>query len=248
MAHLNLGVAFQKEGRLNKALAEYREAEKLSPGNFRAHNDLGSLLDILGKPEEALAEYRLAAQLSPNFPPLHDGIGIVLLELGRFDEAMNQFAEAARLAPTYPWPYFQMGNALLGQGRDAEAIAKFREALRIDPHNYQILAQVARVLAADEKPDVRDGQAALTYAIKANVLSDGTQPFVLDALGIACAEAGRFDDAQEVVKRAIKIAAAADMQKDVTAMQQRLRLYQNHQPWRESFLSTNAPSDKQSEN
>ncbi|MGA2282040.1 MAG: tetratricopeptide repeat protein, partial [Verrucomicrobiota bacterium] len=239
LAHLNLGTVFQNEGRLNEALAEYREAARLSPGYFRVHSNLGSVLDDLGRPEEALAEYHLALRLRSNFPKLHDGLGIVLVELGRFDEAMNEFAEAARLEPDYPWPYFQMGKALLGQGRDAEAIDKLREALRINPDNYQILAYVARVLAANEKPGVRDGQTALVYAARANVLSDGTLPFVLDALGMACAETGRFDDAQEAIERAIKIATAAGRKQDVVTMQQRLRLYQNHQPWRESFLSTN---------
>jgi tetratricopeptide (TPR) repeat protein len=238
-AHLNLGTGFQNEGRLNEALAEYRETARLSPGCFRVHSNLGSLLDDMGRPEEALAEYRLALRLKSNLPALHDGMGIVLVELGRFDEAMSEFAGAARLDPAYPWPYFQMGKALLGQGRDAEAIDKLREALRINPDNYQILAYVARVLAANEKPGVRDGQTALVYAVKANVLSDGTLPFVLDALGMACAETGRFDDAQEAIKRAIKIATVAGMKQDVASLQQRLRLYQNHQPWRESFLSTN---------
>jgi len=243
-AHLNLGNAFQEEGRLNEALAEYRKAARLSPGYFRVHNNLGSLLDDMGRPEEALAEYRLALRLKPNLPALHDGTGIVLVELGRFDEAMNEFAEAARLDPTYPWPYFQMGKALLGQGRNAEALDKLREALRINPDNYQILAYVARVLAANEKPEFRDGQTALVYAVKANVLSDGTLPFVLDALGMACAETGRFDDAQEAIERAINIATATGLKQDVASMQQRLRLYQNHQPWRESFLSTNTlPGD-----
>jgi len=241
LAHLNLGTAFQSEGRLTEALAEYRETARLSPGYFRVHSNLGSLLDDLGRPEEALAEYRLAMQLEPKIPALHDGLGIVFVEFGRFDEAMSEFSEAARLDPAYPWPYFQMGKALLEQGRDAEAIGKFYEALRIDPDNSQILAFMARVLAADEKPGVRDGQAALAYAVKANALSGGTLPFVLDALGMACAETGRFDDAQEAVSRAGSMAAAAGLKQDVAAMQQRLRLYQNHQPWRESFLSTNLP-------
>jgi tetratricopeptide (TPR) repeat protein len=239
LAHLNLGTIFQNEGRLNEALAEYREAARLSPGYFRVHSNLGSLLDDMGRPEEALAEYCLALRLKSNLPALHDGMGIVLVELGRFDEAMSEFAGAARLDPAYPWPYFQMGKVLLKQGRDAEAIDKLREALRINPDNYQILAYVARVLAANEKPEVRDGQTALVYAIKANGLSDGTLPFVLDALGMACAETGRFDDAQEAIERAIKIATAAGMKQDVASLQQRLRLYQNHQPWRESFSSTN---------
>jgi tetratricopeptide (TPR) repeat protein len=154
---------------------------------------------------------------------------------------MRLFDEAARLDPAYPWPHFQKGKVFLKQGRDAEAIDEFREALRIDPDNFQILAYTARVLAADENPEIRDGQIALMYAAKANVLSDGIQPFVLDALSVACADMGRFDDAQETTKRAIKIAAAQGLTQNVVALQQRLQLYQNHQPWRESFLSTNTP-------
>jgi Tfp pilus assembly protein PilF len=240
VAHLNLGTAFQDEGRLNEALAEYRASAQLAPGYSVVHKNLGSVLDALGRPKEALAEYRLALQFEPNLPALHDGIGIVFVEQGRFDEGMSEFSSAARLDPAYPWPYFQMGKALLQQGRDAEAIGKFREALRINPDNFQILAFFAHVLAADEKPGVRDGQTALVYAARANDLSDGTQPFVLDALGMACAEVGHFDDAREVTQKAIDLAKAAKM-KDLEPMQQRLELYRNHQPWRESFLSTNLP-------
>ena len=239
-AHLNLGAIFHDEGRLDEALAEYREAARLSPGYFSVHNSLGSVLAAMSRPEEALAEYRLALRLKPNVPALHNGTGIVLVELGRFDEAMNEFAEAARLDPGYPWSYFQMGRTLLGQGRDAGAIDEFRTALRIDPNNFQILAYVTCVLAADEKPEVRDGQTALMYAARANVLSDGTQPYVLDALGMACAETGDFTNAQEVAQRALDLATAAKMKK-LEPLQQRLELYKNHQPWRESFLFTNTP-------
>ncbi len=240
MAQLNLGTEFQDEGRLDEALAEYRAAARLLPGYSRAHGNLGSVLDDLGQPEAALAEYRLALQLKPNSPTLHDGVGIVFVELGRFAEAMNEFINAAQLDPASPWPHFQMGNALLKQGRDAGAIDEFREAVRLDPDNFQILARLACVLADDEKPEVRDGEAARGYAIRADVLSGGAQPFVLDALGMACAEAGRYDEAREATQRAINLAATAGM-KNLAPLQQRLELYRNHQPWRESFLATNTP-------
>ena len=58
---------------------------------------------------------------------------------------------------------------------------------------------------------------------------------------MACAEAGHFDDAREVTQKAIHLAIASQM-KNLEPMQQRLELYRNHQPWRESFLSTNLPS------
>jgi tetratricopeptide (TPR) repeat protein len=181
-------------------------------------------------------------RLKPDLASLHDNLGTVLVELGRFNEATNEFDQAARLDPAYPWPHLEMGKALLQEGRDGGAISQFREALRLDPENFQILAYVAHVLAAEENPEIRDGPDALLFAAKANALTGGQQPLVLDAFGMACAEAGRFDDAQELTQKAIKFADAAGMKKDaIAAMQQRLELYKNHQPWRESFLFTNGP-------
>ena len=178
--------------------------------------------------------------MNPSLPSLHNGAGIVLAELGRFDEAMRQFKEAARLDPAYPWAHFEIGKLRLKQGRDAEAIDEFRAALRIDPDNFQILAYTAHVLAADENPQIRDGKTALVLAVKAKVLTGGAQPYVLDALGMACAETGDFTNALEVTQRALDLATAAKMKK-LEPLQQRLELYKNHQPWRESFLATNAP-------
>jgi tetratricopeptide (TPR) repeat protein len=239
-AHLNYGVAIEEKGRQADALAQYREAMRLDPENPMAHYDIGNLLDKMGRPAEALPELFQAVRLNPKSPIAHNTLGCVLAEMGRFDEAMSEFSLAARADAAYPWPYFQMGKALLGQGRDTEALGRFREALRIAPDNFQILAYTARVLAADENPDIRDGKAALALAIKANALSGGAQPLVLDMLGMACAETGDFTNALTVAQNALDLAAAAKM-KNIEPLQQRLELYKNRQPWRESFRATNAP-------
>ncbi len=240
VAHVNLGVALEQKGELNEALAEYRAAEQLAPELYHIHNNLGNLLDNLGHPNEALTEYRWAVLLNPGRPSLHNGEGVVLAELGRFDEALRQFKEAARLDPAYPWAHFEIGRLRLKQGRDAEAVDEFRAALRMDPNNFQILAYTAHVLAADENPQIRDGKTALVLAVKAKVLTGGAQPYVLDALGMACAETGDFTNALAVTQNALELATAAKMKK-LEPLQQRLELYKNHQPWRESFLATNAP-------
>ena len=243
IAHADLGVALEQQGKWDEALAEYRAAARLAPGRYQTHNNLGNLLDKMGQPEMALAEYREAVSLNPELPSLHDGLGSVLAELGRFSEAMNEFTNAARLDPAYPWPHFEMAKALLKQGRDAGAINQLREALRLGPDNFQILAFTAHVLSADENPQIRDGKTARVLAAEANALTDGAQPFVLDALGMACAETGDFTNAQEMTRRAIDLATAARMKK-LEPLQQRLQLYKNHQPWRESFLFTNVPAKK----
>jgi tetratricopeptide (TPR) repeat protein len=242
IARTNLGVALEQDGKPNEALEQYRAAEKLNPDSYVIHNNLGNLLDNLGDPDQSLVEYRTAIRLNPTAPFLHDSLGIVLVEFGRFAEAMAEFSNSAQLDPTYPWPHFQMAKALLKQGRDAGAVEQFRAALNLDPGNFQILTYTAHVLAAEENPDVRDGKTAFALATKANSLTGGNQPLVLDALGMAFAETGDFTAAQDAAQNAVNLATTSKM-KNIESMRQRLELYKKRQPWRESFLFTNSPPE-----
>jgi protein O-mannosyl-transferase len=239
IAQINLGVGLEQAGRRNEALAHYREALRLNPNHAQAQNNLGNLLDEMGRPDEALAHYREALRLKPDAPLAHDNLGTLLVELGRYEEALQQYAEAARLQPDDPLPHYLMGKARLRQGRSLQAVAQFRQALRLEPNQLLSLTWLARVLASDTNPLARDGAQAVALARQANELSGGGQPFVLDTLAMACAESGRFKDAQAAVQKAIDLATAAGAQDTVAAMQQRLRLYQAGQPYRESF--SNAP-------
>jgi tetratricopeptide (TPR) repeat protein len=236
-AHINLGAALEMSGRESEALVEYREAARLAGDSVNAHFNLANLLTKMNRPAEALPEYDRAIALAPDMANLRNGRGEALAELGKFNEAESDFAEAVRLDPDYAAPHFELGKTLLKQGRDAQAIDEFRAALRLDPDNFKILAYVAHVLAAEENPQIRDGRTALVLAIKANNLTGGAQPLVLDALGMACAETGDFTNAAEVTQKAFDLASAAKLKK-IEPIQQRLELYKNHQPWRESFLAT----------
>ena len=239
VACVNLGIALEKQGGQAEALARYQEALRINSNSVQAHNNLGNLLSEMGKTDEALAQYQEALKLNPMAPLAHDNLGTLLVKSGRFDEAMSQYKEAAQLDPDDFRPHYLMGKALLKQGRDAGAIAEFHEALRLDPEDFQTLAFLACVLASDENPQIRDGKTALGLAVRANTITGGTLPFVFDALGMACAETGDFTNAEEAVQKAIDLAIAARMEK-LEPLQQRLELYKKHQPWRESFLATNA--------
>jgi tetratricopeptide (TPR) repeat protein len=232
-----LGGALEKQGFQAEALRQYQEALRINSGSVQAHNNLGNLLSETGKTDEALVQYREALKLNPGAPLAHDNLGTLLVKLSRFDEAMSQYKQAAQLDPDDFRPHYLMGKARLKQGRDIEAIAEFREALRLDPKDFQTLAFLARVLAADENPRIRNGAEAVALAERANMLTGGQQPFILDTLAMACAEAGRFQDAQQVERQAIELAEAMGLE-GVNAMEQRLELYQSGLPHRETFTNT----------
>ncbi len=235
LAHLNLGAALQEQKQLSQALLQYQEALRLDPTRHEAYNNIGRILSDQGNPREALDYCVESVRLNPKSPFSHNNLGLVLMELGRFDEAMGQFSEAAQLDASYAPPRFQMGRILLKQGRDAEAMPRFHEALRIEPDNLQMLTYLARVLAADENPEIRSGAEALELATRASQLAGQAQPVALDTLAMAYAENGRFDQAVQAGREAVNLAGAAGQKDDAAVMQQRLELYQKRQPWRESF-------------
>jgi protein O-mannosyl-transferase len=243
VAHVNLGVALDVQGRFDEALEQYHAAEQLAPELYHIHNNIANILDKLGRPAEAVVEYREAVRRQPDLAFLHNSLGGELAALGQSAEALKEFAAAMRLDPNYAWPHVGTAKLFFQQGRDAEAVDELRAALRIEPDNFQILATTAHYLATNENAAARDGPVALVLATKANLLTGGNQPMVFDILGMALAATGDFTNAQTCAQNALDLANAARM-KNLEPLKTRLALYQNHQPWRESFLATNAPVKK----
>jgi len=237
-AHLNLGDALQKIGQNAGAMAECRAVLKINPDSVEAHNNLGNLFDDAGRLDEAMAEYQAALRINPKYVAAHNNLGSLLVELGRLDEAMQQYAAAAQQDPTEWHAPFLTGKLLLKEGRDTEAVPYFKRAVAIEPNNPRVLAFLAQVLASDENLRVRDGNHALLMAAKANNLTGGVEPAMIDALAMAYAEVGRFNDAQQAAQDAVKLATAYDMTNDVAVIRKRLQLYQNRQPFRQSFTNT----------
>ena len=234
IAHINLGVALEQEDRRPEALAEYRKALEIEPRRFQAHNNLANLLAAMGWRDEAFREYQEALRLNPNAALTHANFGTLLAEMSRFDEAMREYTQAAQLAPQDPRPRYLMGKACLRHGQDIEAVKNLRAALALAPNDFETLTWLARVLASDQDSAVRNASESVSLAERANELTGGQQPFVLDTLGMAYAEADRFKDAQAAVQKAIELATVA-APKTVASMQQRLQLYQSGQPYREDY-------------
>src|SRR5665213_417069 len=237
VAHLNLGVALERQGRDAEAVAEYREALRIYPKSSDTHNNLANLFDTMGETNAALAEYQEAIRLDPKSTASRNNLGTLYVKLGRLDDAMKQYAESEQLDPKDAHAYFLMGKVLLREDRDGEAIPQFQKAAQLAPDDFEMLAYMARVLASDQNARARSGNAAYALASKANALTGGVQPAILDTLAMAYAELGRFDDAQQAVGDAIALAGKYKLKDDIAAMTARVQLYKDRRPYRESFTN-----------
>ena len=243
-AQLNLGAALESKGDWKDALIHYREALRLNTKSYEAFSNIGKILYEQGQPAAALEYCVQAVQINPGRAALHNNLALVLAELGRFDEAIQECSLAIQLDPRYASPRFQMGKLLLKKGLGTDSIANLKEALTIEPDNYPMLVYVARVLASDENPQVRNGAEAVALAVRIQRLSPQPQPVALDTMAMAYAEVGNFKLARQLQQQAVNLTEAAGQNEDAAALRNRLEHYSQGQPWRESFRITPAPGTK----
>ena len=65
-----------RQGKLEEAIAAYRQAIGLKSDYAEAHYNLGVALTDQGKLEEAIAAYRQAIGIKPDYAEAHSNLGV----------------------------------------------------------------------------------------------------------------------------------------------------------------------------
>jgi len=133
LAHNNLGVSLDRQGRLEDAIKHFREILRLDPDDYEAHANLGVSLAGQGKVDEAIRHYREALRLQPHLAKTYNNWGFALAGQGRAEEAEAYYRETLRLQPDYAEAHNNWGLALAAQGKFDAAIFHCKEALRLKP-------------------------------------------------------------------------------------------------------------------
>ncbi len=89
----------EKQGKRSEAMGSLREALRLRPSYWEAHDRLGMELGLVGKFSEAAQEFDQVVRLQPDYGEGHLNLGIALARQGSFGAARDQFQTALRLEP-----------------------------------------------------------------------------------------------------------------------------------------------------
>lgn len=89
-----------RSGRLDQAIAQYREAIHADPFDGYLHYRLALLLEQVGAEEEALQAYADAANNAATDPYLWFALGSAYQEHGDFEEAKEAYMTASELSPS----------------------------------------------------------------------------------------------------------------------------------------------------
>ncbi len=145
LAHNNLGVILEKEGRTDEAEAHFRAALALHHDMSRVHGNLGSLLADRGEFDEAMVHLGEALRLAPESFDAHFNMATGLSLQGRWREAADEYHTAIRLRLRHADAHFGLGTALWKLGGAAGAEREWRDALQIQPDHSGALRALSEL-------------------------------------------------------------------------------------------------------
>ena len=231
-AHYNLGSLLVAEGGTAGAIDAFREAIAIRPEYAAAHNNLGALLAATGDLNEAIIHYRLALRFGSRDASARYNLANALLTTGGIEEAIGHFREALTLTPDDPDVHTNLARALVATSDLAGGVTHYERALDLNPRIPLALVGLSWLRAAAPDPRLRSSSDALALAQRAVALIGGNHPEVLDALAVAYAAVGRFDDALATARKAADAARGTPFEGLIPAIEGRVRLYLTFRPYR----------------
>lgn len=131
VAFFNLGVAYNKLGKTERAISSYRVALLLDPKMATAFTNLGVCFKQLNNVSAALSCYEKAIELDPQAVALNNA-AIIVLMLGKAADAQALLLQAIQQNPKFAQAYSNMGVVLRDMGRIEEALSWYERALEVD--------------------------------------------------------------------------------------------------------------------
>ncbi len=224
-ASYNIGVIAMGEHRIPDAIASFEQAIAARPDYAEAHNNLGVAFEATRRDDDAERQFRAALSALPSHAAAHNNLGRLLLARGNVSEAVPHFRSALLSRPDDPDALYNLGRALVAEGHEAEAVQVWRRAITVRPDMLPALVDAAWLLATNAS--VQNADAAVTFAEKANQLSGGGNPAVLDVLAASYASQRRMDLAARTAQRAFQRALAMKNDKLAGEIRQRLETYED---------------------
>jgi tetratricopeptide (TPR) repeat protein len=151
LAHTNLGVALNRNGKGEEAASHYLEAIRINPNFSSTQFNLANYYAARGNKEEAYRHYQEAIRIRPDYANAHSNLGVLLASQRSFEEAAAQYEKALRIEPANAGFHYNYGVALANLGRLPEAAGQFRDALALRANYAEAHNDLGKVLMMEGK-------------------------------------------------------------------------------------------------
>ncbi len=225
-AHYDLGAVLLNEKLLGEARAQFDAAIRLKPDFSEAHNNLGVIQFLQGRIDEALGSYNEALRAAPDNAEAHYNLGRALAASHDVAGAIAHYRRALEISPDDAETHVSLAGLVATQGQIAEAVWHYRKALETNPDLPAALADLAWILAASDRPDVRSPEEAVRLAERVAKLTRYENATVLDTLAAAYFASGRIGQAIVAAKTALQRATSTGEDELANRIRDRLGVYE----------------------
>ncbi|HSI43461.1 MAG TPA: tetratricopeptide repeat protein [Methylotenera sp.] len=140
------GVALQFQGKVDQALAVFRNASQIEPHNLNVQQAIASCLDQLKRYEEAYQQLLKVLHLAPQDALVNANLGAISEKLGKGREALSYYDTALSLDPKNYISLMNRGALLGNLGDKTEALIHCRSAYNIHPESIGSLFNLVDAL------------------------------------------------------------------------------------------------------
>lgn len=130
-AHGTRAIQYQKEGKLQLALADYSKALELRPDDARTYYNKAVLEFNIGNHAAALADFTLAAENGIEIPDLYNYKGLSHFSTGAYTKAIKEFDKAIALDSSFAFAWGNKGVALASMEKTVKALAALNRAISL---------------------------------------------------------------------------------------------------------------------
>jgi Flp pilus assembly protein TadD len=148
------------------------------------------------------------------------------------EAAIPHLEQALKAAPGDASAHYYLGSALASTGRAAGGVREWRTALSLQRDFVPAMSRLADLLSSSPDDSLRNGAEAVGLAERAANLTRGQEPSILDTLGAAYAEAGRFPEAITAARHALTLAIQQNDKALAAGVNARIALYEAQKPFR----------------
>jgi tetratricopeptide (TPR) repeat protein len=195
---------WRKQGKYDKAIADYTKAISLNPKYAHYYGSRASVWNDKGDHDKAIADYTMAIQLEPKDPTLHIFRGTEWDDKREFGKAIADYTTAIQLDRNDELAYVRRGMAWASTGEYKNALSDYAKVINLQPSHAFAYAQRAKLLATASDESLLDRPLAIKDAIKACELSDWTNAWYLDNLATVYAASGDLTSAEKWQRKAIE--------------------------------------------
>ena len=135
VGYFRRGIALERSGEFEKAIADFKQVIALDPNNSRkysqkAYKQKGIVYGGLGEYERAIQDFDEAIHLDPEHASTYANRGLTYYKLAQYVRAISDYDEAIRLNPEFAYAYYHRGGAywaMVDSEAAAQDLAKAKE-------------------------------------------------------------------------------------------------------------------------